>query len=165
MEYGDIIQKTNIAKYTHQYLLGGLVAWAYDTIKCALLTSNLGSYCSNVFATFQQYEVSGDGYTAGGITLNNCTLSVVKETNSNSDEYVYSRYLCDSATWEDAITVSDVAFAVIYAEKSIYPTPTTRIDNPVLFLYKLTEAQDVAGESFVLPFDATNGHILFAEAV
>ena len=58
-------------------LFGGTVDLDSDTIKCALLTSSHSFTQTNTtWANVSANEISGTGYTAGGVELSSKTISV-----------------------------------------------------------------------------------------
>ena len=88
-------------------LLKGDVDLLNDTIKCALFTS---SYTPNIdtntyFSDISANEVVGTGYTTGGKTLSNKTVT----TNATSD---YAVFDADDADWTTSTITA--RYAVIY---------------------------------------------------
>lgn len=77
-----------------------------DDIKVALLanTYNFNSD-HNVFADVSSHEISGTGYTAGGVSLTNKTVT----QNDTSDKGVFD---ADDVTWTNATITA--RYAVIY---------------------------------------------------
>jgi hypothetical protein len=82
--------------------------WLSDTIKVALLTSSYtpAQDTHKFFSEVDSREVSGSGYTAGGATLSNKTLSYTAGTN-----VVMFDNTVDTAWATSAITAR---YAVIY---------------------------------------------------
>lgn len=77
-----------------------------DDIKVALL-ANTYTFNSdhNVFADVSTHEISGTGYTAGGVSLTNKTVT----QNDTSDKGVFD---ADDVTWTNATITA--RYAVIY---------------------------------------------------
>lgn len=112
-----------------------------DTIKCALTTS---SYTVNQdtheFFSDVTNEITGTGYTAGGVTLGSKTLTY------------------DSATNELRFDAADAAWtsATITARKLvIYKSTGTGSTSPLLGWFDFGADQSVSGGAFTVVFDAT----------
>jgi len=118
------------------------VDWVNDTIKCTLHTS---SYTPNQ-DTHQYYsdltnELStGSGYTAGGYTLVNKTLTY--DTASNE-----TRLGADPAQW----TSATFTFRISVVRKDT-GTPTT---SPLLGYTDMGSDQSISGGTYTLVWDAT----------
>ncbi len=97
----------------------GLVA-AYDgdvsvgdhTIKCALLTSNYtpNQQTHQNWFVIDDFEVSGDGYIAGGVTLSDITLTVIAGA--------IFRFWASECSWANSTITA--RYAVIYDSTSGY---------------------------------------------
>jgi hypothetical protein len=83
------------------------VDWDSDTIKVALLSS---SYTPNqdtddYWNDVSSYEVTGTGYTAGGVTLSNKSLTYTSGTN-------VTKFDADDVSWTSSTITA--RYAVIY---------------------------------------------------
>lgn len=116
---------------------------ATDTLKFALLTS---SYTPNqdtddVWATISGNEVSGTGYTAGGVTL---ASQAVAADNANHR----MKFTAANPSWTSATITA--RYGVIYD-----PSATTA--NRLIALYDFGSNQTSTAGTFTVTFDATNG--------
>lgn len=112
-----------------------------DTIKCSLHTS---TYTPNQdthdFFNDATNEVSGTGYTAGGNTLANTTLTYTAGTN-------VFKFDADDTSW--AASTITARYAVIYDS-----TPGTAATNPlILYIDFGADFSSTAG-TFTITFDA-----------
>jgi hypothetical protein len=80
-----------------------------DTIKCALVTSAYtpSSTAHEFWSNVSTHEVTGTGYTAGGVTLTG------KAVIDNNDNIVVID--CNDPTWATA-TISGIRYAVFYKD-------------------------------------------------
>lgn len=120
--------------------ISGTIVPSTDTIKCALFTSSLTPnidtqvYYSDIIAN----EISGTGYTAGGVTLTGKTLT----QNNTTDRGVFD---ANDPTWT-VLTAPDIRYAVLY--KSTGTSSTSQL----MVIYDLG-AQSQTGASFTVQFD------------
>lgn len=119
-------------------------SWTADTINCALVTS---SYTPNqdtdsFWSTPQANEITGTGYSAGGVTLG--TKSIGAVTGSHEIPL-----LAGSASWSSASFTC--AYAIIYRSTG---TPST---SPLLGYVNFGGNETVASGTFQISFDGTNG--------
>lgn len=140
-------------------LYGSVVAKAFnkeidfdsDTIKVALLTSaytpnqDTHDYLDDVIAN----EVTGTGYTAGGLTLGNKTVTY----NASTNETVLD---ADDAVWS-ASTIT-ARYAVVYDA-----TPGTNATRPLIGYVDFTSDQSSTNGNFTITWDTT-GAIKFTVA-
>jgi hypothetical protein len=94
--------------------INGDIDYDGDTIKCAMLTS---TYTPNqdtdeTWAGISANEVTGAGYTAGGVTLTTKTATYTGATNILALD-------CDDPQW-DPSTIANARIAVIYDSTSGY---------------------------------------------
>ena len=88
-----------------------------DTLKIMLCTSSYApdaatQACKNSVTN----EVTGTGYTAGGITLTNCTVTLVGDTVT---------FDADDVTWFESVGgFTDARYAVIYKDSGTANTST-----------------------------------------
>lgn len=132
-------------------LYGSVVAKAFnkeidldsDVIKVALLTSaytpnqDTHDYFDDVVAN----EVTGTGYTAGGVTLGNKTVNYNPATN----EFIFD---ADDAIW--AASTITARYAVIYDA-----TPGTNATKPLIGYVDFTSDQSSTNGNFTITWDAT----------
>ena len=90
----------------------GDIDWVNDTIKCCLLDStytplqDTDNYLNDL--NLASHEVTGTGYTTGGVTLTGRTVGYTNNTNTGTLD-------CSDATWENA-TLTGVRYAVWYKD-------------------------------------------------
>jgi hypothetical protein len=114
-----------------------------DTIKVMLLTSSYTpnqdthDYLDDVVAN----EVSGTGYTAGGATLANKTVTYDSATNTCILD-------ADDTTWSSSTITA--RYAVIYDA-----SPATNATRPLIGYVDFTSDQSSNAGSFTLTWDAT----------
>lgn len=115
-----------------------------DTVKCALMTTSHAFNADNDgWASVSANEIAGTGYSAGGETLANGTVSV----DDTDDEGVWD---ADDEAWTGA---SFTAYhAVIYDD-----TPSSPAD-PLICSIDFSGAQTVTSGTFTIQF-ATEGII------
>ncbi len=104
----------NRAKYE---LVNGKINWNNDTIKIALMNNSFSTPTASSYDTWSQvssYECSGTGYTAGGLTLSNKTLT---------EDDINNKAIADAGdpTWT-GINVGTIKGAMIYKSTG---TPST----------------------------------------
>lgn len=114
-----------------------------DTIKCALVST---SYTPNqgtdqFWSTPQANEVSGTGYTAGGITLSSISVSI--------SGGVWSFTSTTNPSWTGA-TLSNIGFAVVYDS-----TPGTAATDPLIGYINFGGAQAVSGGTFTVTWNGS----------
>lgn len=116
--------------------------WAAHTFKAAL--SNSAPAATNtVFANITEIS-AGNGYTAGGMTLDTVTLS---ETTGTAKVTIADEVLTASGG-----SIGPFRYIVIYND-----TPTSPAD-PLVAWYDYGSAVTLAStETFTIDFDATNG--------
>jgi len=106
-----------------------------DVIKCALLTSShVPSAGYTVFADVSSDEVSGSGYTAGGVTLTNVTWI------STGTEAAY--FNADDPLWTDSTFTA--RYAVFYDDTTTFPA------DVLMCMYDFEAEQFVNNGSFRL---------------
>lgn len=114
-----------------------------DTIKVMLLTSSYTpnqdthDYLDDVVAN----EVTGTGYTAGGATLANKTVTYDSATNTCILD-------ADDTTWSSSTITA--RYAVIYDA-----SPATNATRPLIGYVDFTSDQSSNAGSFTLTWDAT----------
>jgi hypothetical protein len=111
-----------------------------DAIKCMLTTS---TYTPNQdthrYKSSVTNEVSGTGYTAGGVTLANVVQSYTGSTN------VWA-FDADDASWTNASFTA--RYAVVYDS-----TPSTDATRPLLTYVDFGGDQTVNGANFTVQWD------------
>lgn len=121
--------------------LKGSIDLSTDTIKVMLLTS---SYTPNIdthlfIDDVSANQITGTGYTAGGATITNPTV-----TQDNTDnEGVFDG---DDVTWSDSTLTA--RYAVIYKDTG---TPST---SPVIAYIDFGSDKSSAGGEFTVSWDA-----------
>ena len=118
------------------------INWGSDTIKCALVTS---TYTPNqdtdqFWSTPQTNEVSGTGYTAGGVTLTTSAISYDTSTNE-------VRLDASDISWTAA------SFTARYAV--VYKSTGTASTSPVLGYVDFGADETVSSGTFSITWDAT----------
>lgn len=132
-----------------EYLLGAVSAdhvdWVNDTIKIALLTSTASpNQDSNQYwSDLNANEVSGTGYSAGGIALSSKTL-----TYDSASKTV--RLKCADAVFS-SVTLTNARYAVIY--KDTGSASTSPLLGYVIFVGNLSPS----AENLTVQFDPTDG--------
>lgn len=132
-------------------LYGSVVAKAFnkeidldtDTIKVALLSS---AYTPNqdthdYFDDVASNEITGTGYTAGGATLGNKSVTY----NASTNEFVFD---ADDAIW--AASTLTARYAVIYDA-----TPGTAATRPLIGYVDFVSDQSSTNGNFTITWDAT----------
>jgi len=112
-----------------------------DTIKVALVTSSYSPDKDNhdFFDDVQSYEVSGDGYTAGGATLNNKSVT---QDNTN-DRGVLD---ADDVTWSNSTITA--RGAVLYKDTG---DPST---SPLICYFDFGEDKSSSDGDFTIQWSA-----------
>lgn len=121
------------------------IDWVNDAIKIAILGSaatinqDTNQYWSDLVAN----EITGTGYTAGGITLTSKTLTYDTATNT-------VRMKAADVTWA-TVTFTNGRYAVVY--KSTGTNATSHLMGYIDF----GANQSPAGVDFTISFDTTDG--------
>ena len=119
------------------------IDWDSDTIKVALVTNAYSpdqdghAYWSSVVGN----EVSGTGYTAGGITLSNRSNTYNAATNTT----ILS---ADDVTWANSTITA--RYAVVYNA-----TPGTDATRPLIGFVDFGSDQSSSNGNFTITWDAT----------
>ncbi|MEY5101239.1 MAG: hypothetical protein RJA36_3958 [Pseudomonadota bacterium] len=116
--------------------------WSSHTIKAAL-TNTAPVNTNTVFANLTEIS-AGNGYSAGGMTLDTVTLS---ETSGTAKVTIADEVLTASGG-----SIGPLRYVSIYND-----TPTSPADPLVAFYDYGSSITLAAGESFTVDFDATNG--------
>lgn len=111
------------------------IDWDGDTFKCALYTSAWSPDLSSAIGYSATNEVSGTGYTAGGIAL----TSVVITRNTTGFKMAAADIVFTGAT------LTDVAAAAVYSD-----TATAPVSKPLVAVFKLSESGANNGGTFTL---------------
>jgi hypothetical protein len=117
-------------------------AWGSDTIKVALLDASFtpDQDAQQFFSDVSSHEVSGTGYSAGGVTLANKTSSYDAPTNT-------ATLSADNVAWANASFTT--RYAVIYKDTG---NPATA---PLLGYVDLGASQTVGGSTFTLAWSGS----------
>lgn len=121
------------------------IDWVNDTIKIAILSSSAtinqdtNQYWSDLVAN----EITGTGYTAGGITLASKTLTYDAASNT-------VRMKAADVTWT-TVTFTNGRYAIVY--KSTGTNSTSHLMGYIDF----GANQSPAGVDFTISFDPTDG--------
>ena len=122
-------------------LSGSTINWTSDTIKCALATSTYTpDQDAHDFFNDITNEITGTGYTAGGVTLTTPTAAVV----SASD---YVKFDADDASWTSASFTA--RYAIVYKSTGVSTT------SPLLGYVDFGADETVASGTFTITWDAT----------
>jgi hypothetical protein len=126
-----------------QQALNKEVDWDTDTIKVALLSNSYtpDQDAHNYFDDVSTYEVTGTGYTAGGITLANKTNTY----NSSTNVIVLD---ADDVTWSSSTITA--RYAVVYDA-----TPATNATKPLIGYVDFGSDQSSSNGNFTITWDAT----------
>lgn len=116
--------------------------WSSHTFK-AMLTNSAPVNTNTVFANLTEIS-AGNGYSAGGMTLDTVTLS---ETSGTAKVTIADEVLTASGG-----SIGPFRYVVIYND-----TPTSPADPLVAFYDYGSSITLAAGESFTIDFDGTNG--------
>lgn len=119
------------------------IDWDTDTIKVALLTNAYtpDQDAHNYFDDVVANEVTGTGYTAGGLTLSNKTNSY----NSATNVIVLD---ADDVTWSSSTITA--RYAVIYDA-----SPATNATRPLIGYVDFGSDQSSSNGNFTITWDAT----------
>lgn len=135
MAQGDI----TIFNTFKELLMEGEFDLTQDTIKVALLSSYAPDIDSHtVFDDVNANEESGTGYTAGGETLANVTVT----QDDSDDEGVFD---ADDVTWE-GLDVGTPAYAIIYKDTGNAAT------SPLIAMVELGVASN--GQDYTIQWGA-----------
>jgi hypothetical protein len=121
------------------------IDWVNDTLKIAILSSaaainqDTNQYWSDLVAN----EITGTGYTAGGITLSSKTLTYDTATNT-------IRMKAADVTWS-TVTFTNGRYAIVY--KSTGTNTTSHVEAYIDF----GANESPAGVDFTISFDVTDG--------
>lgn len=126
-----------------QQALNKEVDWDTDTIKVALLSNAYtpDQDAHNYFDDVVAHEVTGTGYTAGGLTLANKTNTY----NSATNVIVLD---ADDVTWS-ASTIT-ARYAVVYDA-----TPATNATKPLIGYVDFGSDQSSSNGNFTITWDST----------
>jgi hypothetical protein len=128
------------------YILDGTIELDTDTIKLALLSSTgIQTPANTVFADFSTDEITGGGYTGGGIALTNVSLT-------NTDGFIYLQ--CDNVVFPTLTNIFTYGILYVDATKGA-------IVKPLIAHISFNDGADLtsAGNNFTVSW--TNG-IVFA---
>lgn len=119
------------------------IDWDSDTIKVALLNNTYtpDQDAHNYYDDVVAYEVTGTGYTAGGITLANKTNTY----NSATNVIVLD---ADDVTW--ASSTITARYAVVYDA-----TPATNATRPLIGYVDFGSDQSSSNGNFTITWDST----------
>jgi hypothetical protein len=126
-----------------QQALNKEIDWDTDTIKVALLTNSYtpDQDAHNYFDDVSTNEVTGTGYTQGGITLANKTNSYNTATNVIVLD-------ADDVTWSSSTITA--RYAVIYDA-----SPATNATRPLIGYVDFGSDQSSSNGNFTITWDAT----------
>jgi len=119
------------------------IDWDTDTIKVALLTNAYtpNQDTHNYYDDVSSNEVSGTGYTGGGITLTNKTNTY----NGASNVIVLD---ADDVTWSSSTITA--RYAVVYDA-----SPATNATKPLIGYVDFGSDQSSSNGNFTITWDAT----------
>ena len=119
------------------------IDWDSDTIKVSLLNNTYtpDQDAHNYYDDVVAYEVTGTGYTAGGITLANKTNNY----NSSTNVIVLD---ADDVTW--ASSTITARYAVVYDA-----TPATNATRPLIGYVDFGSDQSSSNGNFTITWDST----------
>jgi hypothetical protein len=119
------------------------IDWDSDTIKVALLNNTYtpDQDAHNYYDDVAAYEVTGTGYTAGGLTLANKTNNY----NSSTNVIVLD---ADDITW--ASSTITARYAVVYDA-----TPATNATRPLIGYVDFGSDQSSSNGNFTITWDST----------
>lgn len=119
------------------------IDWDTDTIRVALLTNAYtpDQDAHNYFDDVVANEVTGTGYTAGGLTLSNKTNTY----NSATNVIVLD---ADDVTWSSSTITA--RYAVIYDA-----SPATNATRPLIGYVDFGSDQSSSNGNFTITWDAT----------
>jgi hypothetical protein len=119
------------------------IDWDSDTIKVALLNNTYtpDQDAHNYYDDVVAYEVTGTGYTAGGLTLANKTNNY----NSSTNVVILD---ADDLTW--ASSTITARYAVVYDA-----TPATNATRPLIGYVDFGSDQSSSNGNFTITWDST----------
>lgn len=119
------------------------IDWDTDTIKVALLSNGYtpDQDAHNYFDDVVAFEVSGTGYTAGGLTLANKTNTYNAATNTIILD-------ADDVTWSSSTITA--RYAVVYDA-----TPATDATKPLIGYVDFGADQSSSNGNFTITWDST----------
>jgi hypothetical protein len=119
------------------------IDWDTDTIKVALLTNAYtpNQDTHNYYDDVSSNEVSGTGYTGGGVTLTNKTNTY----NGASNVIVLD---ADDVTWSSSTITA--RYAVVYDA-----SPATNATKPLIGYVDFGSDQSSSNGNFTITWDAT----------
>jgi hypothetical protein len=119
------------------------IDWDTDTIKVALLTNAYtpNQDTHNYYDDVSGNEVSGTGYTGGGVTLTNKTNTY----NGASNVIVLD---ADDVTWSSSTITA--RYAVVYDA-----SPATNATKPLIGYVEFGSDQSSSNGNFTITWDAT----------
>lgn len=119
------------------------IDWDTDTIKVALLSNSYtpDQDAHNYFDDVSTFEVTGTGYTQGGITLTNKTNTY----NSGTNTVVLD---ADDVTWSSSTITA--RYAVLYNS-----SPATNATRPLVGYVDFGSDQSSSNGNFTITWDAT----------
>jgi hypothetical protein len=126
-----------------QQALNKEIDWDTDTIKVALLSNSYtpDQDAHNYFDDVVAAEVTGTGYTQGGITLANKTNSYNSSTNVITLD-------ADDVTWSSSTITA--RYAVVYDA-----SPATNATRPLIGYVDFGSDQSSSNGNFTITWDAT----------
>ncbi len=127
-------------KFIEKLLNGGGIDLDSDTIKVALLTSAYTPAKTHGFFSDLTNEVTGTGYSAGGASLANKTVT-------RDDTNFYATFDADDVTWPTSTITA--RYAVIYKSTGVAGT------SPLIALIDLGSDLSTSVSTFTLPFNAS----------
>jgi hypothetical protein len=117
------------------------IDWDSDTIKVMLCTSTYTpDQDTHQYKSSVTNEVTGTGYTAGGATLSNCTITYTGGSNTLKLD-------ADDVSW--AASTITARYAVIYDS-----TPATDATRPLIALIDFGADMSSTSGAFTITFDA-----------
>lgn len=117
------------------------IDWVTDTIKVLLATSTYSpNQDTHQFKSDITNEITGTGYTAGGVTLG--TKSVTYDTTTNE-----ARLIAANAQWTTATFTA--RYGIVYKDTGVAGT------SPLVSLIDFGSDQSVSSGTFTIAWDAT----------
>lgn len=119
-------------------------SWTADTINCALVTATYtpAQDTDSFWSTPQANEITGTGYSAGGVTLGTKSIGAVTGTHEIP-------LIAANAVWTTA------SFTCRYAV--VYRSTGTASTSPLLGWVDFGSNETVASGTFTVQWDASNG--------
>lgn len=126
-----------------QQALNKEIDWDTDTIKVALLSNAYtpDQDAHNYFDDVVANEVTGTGYTAGGVTLANKTSTYSSSTNTIVLD-------ADDVTWSSSTITA--RYAVVYDA-----SPATNATKPLIGYVDFGSDQSSSNGNFTITWDST----------